>query len=119
MQDGYPRNQQHHMMDKKHDRRQRKNHPNVSQSQVHYAGDFNNEDDPDGFYEPMDKSMTGYGGHMGGQNYPYYSQRNNNYRYEDYNYMDSHRMDGPWHDKQYDSYRNKQNIQTFSLNYQH
>ena len=55
---------------------------------------------------------------MGNQGYYNYNQRGN-YRYDDYNYMDGHRMDGHWHDKQYDSYRNKENIQTFSLNYQH
>ena len=84
---------------------------------MHYAGDFN-EEDPDAFYDPMDKSMGGYSGHMGNQGYYNYNQRGN-YRYDDYNYMDGHRMDGHWHDKQYDSYRNKENIQTFSLNYQH
>lgn len=40
--------------------------------------------------------MGGYGGHnMGGQGYQYYNQRGN-YRYDDYNYVDGHRMDGHW-----------------------
>ena len=55
------------MIDKKqHDRRQRKNHTNLSQSHMQFSGVEFNDDGPDDFYD-IDKSMGGYGGgHMGG-----------------------------------------------------
>ena len=99
--------------------RQRKNHTNLSHSNIQFSGVEFNDDAQDDFYEPMDKSMGGYGGgHMGGpQNYSYYGQRGGNYssRYDDYGW------DGPnmvmWNEHRSEHLWRGKDTMTFSLNY--